>query len=172
MIICAWDGCFGIFITLVSSKFISMPQQLPISIRLSTMPCSTTYSLVRSTRQSAYFTVRISCPPILKPPKPSRASLVRYSLYQLNTIDDKGHPWQTPLPAFTILAFPWSSFTLTLRSKYKYLFKLLSTGEDDVPGDVLEILKDGYLRIVKQLISNMYKTAEWTNISLKVWWFS
>jgi hypothetical protein len=43
---------------------------------------------------------------------------------------------------------------------YKFLFKLLSTGDDDVPGDVLEILEDGYLRIVKQLINNMYKTAE------------
>jgi hypothetical protein len=66
-----------------------------------------------------------------------------------------------------ILVFPWPSFTLTLRSKYIFLFKLLSTGVDDVPGEVLEILEDGYFRIVEQLFNNMYETAEWPNISLK-----
>jgi hypothetical protein len=42
------------------------------------MPCSTFSSLASSTRSSAYFTVRITCPPILKSPNPSGTSLVRY----------------------------------------------------------------------------------------------
>jgi len=136
-----------------------MPPQLPISISLSTTPCSTTSSLVRNTRPSAYFTVRIACPSILKSPKPSRVSLASYSLYQLNTIDDKQYPWQIPLPTFRLLLFPWSSFTLTLRSKHNFLFKLLSREGNAVPGDFLEILEDGYIRIVKQLFNNMYKTS-------------
>ena len=48
------------------------------------MPCSTVSSLSISTRSSAYFTVWMICPPMLKSPSPSRASLVRHSLYMLN----------------------------------------------------------------------------------------
>jgi len=39
---------------------------------------------------------------------PSRASLVRYLLYELNRIIDKQHPGLTPLPLFTLIA-SWSS---------------------------------------------------------------
>ena len=35
--------------------------------------------------------MRITCPPVLKSLDPSRASLVRYSLYNLNKIGDKQH---------------------------------------------------------------------------------
>ena len=171
IIIWAKDGCLDILITLVSSTFISMPQQLPISISLPNTPCGTSSSLVPSTRPSAYFRVVITCPSILMSPKPSRASLVRYSLHQPNTIDDEQYP-VTHLPTFRLLVFPWSSFTLTLWFKYNFLFKVLSTEDDDVPGDVLEILEDVYLRTVKQQFNNMYKTREWPNISLNLRRFS
>jgi hypothetical protein len=85
-----------------------------ISISLSIMPCSTVSSLAISTRSSAYFTVLIICPPVLKSPSPSRASLVRHSLYKLNRIGDKQHLGLTPLPICTRLDSPWSSRTLTL----------------------------------------------------------
>ena len=39
------------------------------------MPCSTVSSLAISTSSSAYFTVWIICPPMLKSPSPSRASV-------------------------------------------------------------------------------------------------
>ena len=66
-----------------------MPWQLPISISLSIMPCSTVSSLAISTSSTAYFTVWIIYPPMLKSPSPSRASLVRHSLYKLNRIGDR-----------------------------------------------------------------------------------
>jgi hypothetical protein len=50
------------------------------------MPCSTVSSLAINTRSSAYFTVWIIFPPNLKSPSPSRASLVRHSLYKLNRV--------------------------------------------------------------------------------------
>jgi len=108
------------------STFISIPQHLPVSIILSIMPCSTTSSLVSSTRSFIYFTVWITHPPILKSPKPSRASLVRYSLYKMNRIGNKHHPCLTPLPVFTLLVSPSSSFCLTLWSMYNLLINLLS----------------------------------------------
>jgi hypothetical protein len=58
------------------------------------MPCSTTSSFVSSTRSCAYITVRITCPPILKPPDHSRASLVKFSPYKVNRIGDRLHPCQ------------------------------------------------------------------------------
>ena len=75
------------------------------------MPCSTVSSLAISTRSSAYFTIWITCPPMLKCPSPSRASLVRHSLYKMNRIGDKQHPCLTPLPICTLLVSPRSSRT-------------------------------------------------------------
>ena len=66
------------------------------------------------------------CPLILKSPRPSRASLVRHSLYTLNRIGDKQHPCLTPLPHFTLLVSPRFSRTLTLWAMYKLLINLLS----------------------------------------------
>ena len=108
------------------STFISIPQHLPISIILSIMPCSTASSLASNTRSSAYLTVWMICPPILKSPNPSRASLVRYSLYKVNRIGNKHHPCLTPLPVFTLLVSPLPSFCLTLWSMYNLLTNLLS----------------------------------------------
>ena len=108
------------------STFISIPQHLPISIIPSIMPCSTAFFLASSTRSFTYFTVWITCPPILKSSKPSRASLVRYSLYKMNRIGNKHHPCLTPLPVFTLLVSPSSSFCLTLWSMYNLLINLLS----------------------------------------------
>jgi hypothetical protein len=85
------------------------------------MPRSTFFSLASSTRSSAYFTVRITCPPILKSPNPSRASLVRYSLYKLNRIGDKQQPC------------PWSSRISTLCSMYNLLINLLSRQSLPIP---------------------------------------
>jgi hypothetical protein len=42
------------------------------------MPCSTVYSLSKSTRSSAYFTVRISCPHISRSPIPSWSTRCMY----------------------------------------------------------------------------------------------
>ena len=77
------------------------------------MPCSTDSPLASSTRSSAYFTVRITCPPVLKTPNPSTVSFVQLCGVQLNTIGDKQQPFLTPLPVFTFLVSPLSSRTLT-----------------------------------------------------------
>jgi hypothetical protein len=70
------------------------------------MSCSTISYLASSTKSSAYFTVLMNFPPILKSQNPSRASSVRHSLYKLNTIGDKQHPCLTLLPIFTLLISP------------------------------------------------------------------
>ena len=75
------------------------------------MFCSTGSSWASSTRSSAYFTVRITCPPIWKCPYSSGASLVKYLLYKLNRMDDKQLPCQTLLPIFTLLVSRGSSFS-------------------------------------------------------------
>jgi hypothetical protein len=103
-----------------------MPYHLPISIKFSIMPWWTVSSLAIRTRSSAYFTVWIICPPILKPPSPSRPSLVRHSLYKLNKIGDKQHPCLVPLPICTLFVSPRSSRTLTLWCMYNLLVNLLS----------------------------------------------
>ena len=95
-------------------------------ISLSIMHCSTVSFLAISTRSSAYFTVWIIFPPMLKPPSPSRASLVRHSPYKLNRIGDKQHPCLTPLPICTLPVYHRSSRTLTLWSMYNFLINLLS----------------------------------------------
>jgi hypothetical protein len=64
------------FLSKASSKFYS----------LSIVPYSITSSLGICTRSSAYFRVRSTCPHILKFPEPSWASLLRYSLYNMNRI--------------------------------------------------------------------------------------
>jgi len=61
------------------------------------MSCSTLSSLASSTRPSVYFTVQITCPPVLKTPNPSKAFLIPYSLHQLNRIGDKQYPCLTAL---------------------------------------------------------------------------
>jgi len=70
------------------------------------------HSIASSTRSSA--SVRIICPPILKSPNPSRASLVRYSLCKLNRIGDKQHFCLTLHPIVTLLLSTWYACTLTL----------------------------------------------------------
>ena len=90
------------------------------------MPCSTVSSLAISTRSSAYFTVWIICPPMLKSPSPSRVSLARYSLYKLNRDGDKQHHCLAPLPICALPFSPLSSRTLTLWSMHNLLINLLS----------------------------------------------
>jgi hypothetical protein len=63
---------------------------------------------------------------MFKSPSPSRAPLVRHSLYKLNIIGDKQHPCLTPLPICTLLVSPRSSRTLTFCSMYNLLINLLS----------------------------------------------
>lgn len=36
-----------------------------------------------------------------------------------------------------------------------------STGDNDVPGDVPQLLVEDGLKLMTQLINNMYKTCEW-----------
>jgi len=85
------------------------------------------------TRSSAYFTAWMICPPILKSPNPSRASLVRHSLYKLNRIGDKQHPCLPLLPVFTIHVSLRFSHSLTLWAMYKLLICLLSRQSIPVP---------------------------------------
>jgi len=73
------------------------------------------------------------CPPVLKSPNPSTASLLRHSLYKLNRISDKQHPCLTPLPIFTLCVPPRFSHTLTLWAMYKLLINLLSCQSIPVP---------------------------------------
>ena len=80
IVLCNRDGCLEIHITLVFSTIIPIPYHLIISISLWIMSCSTTSSSDSSTRSSAYYTIQITCPPLLKSPNPSMASLVRYLL--------------------------------------------------------------------------------------------
>ena len=49
IIMCIGDGCHDIPISLVFSTFFSIPLHLPISVRLSVMPCSDVSFLVSST---------------------------------------------------------------------------------------------------------------------------
>ena len=73
------------------------------------------------------------CPPILRSPNPSRASLVRHSLYKSNSIGDKQHPCLNPLPIFTLFVSPRFSRTVTLWAMYKLLINLLSRQSIQVP---------------------------------------
>ena len=82
------------------------------------MPCRTVSCLAIGTRSSAYFSVRIICPPMLKSPSPFIASLVRHSLYKLERTGDRQHPCRSSLPIWTLLVSP--------RSKYSLLINLLS----------------------------------------------
>ena len=36
-----------------------------------------------------------------------------------------------------------------------------TTGDDDVPGDVLKLLGEGGLKILTKLINTLYETGEW-----------
>ena len=36
-----------------------------------------------------------------------------------------------------------------------------ATGHDDVPGDVLKLLGEGGLKIMRKLINTIYETGEW-----------
>jgi hypothetical protein len=36
-----------------------------------------------------------------------------------------------------------------------------ATGDDDVPGDVLKLLGEGCLKIMKKLINTIFETGEW-----------
>ena len=91
------------------------------------MPCGSASSLDSSKRSSRYCTVWITCSPILKSQNPSRATLVRYSLYYTSwTYFDKQYPCVTPLSVSTLLVSPRSSHTLTLWSIYSLLMNLLS----------------------------------------------
>jgi hypothetical protein len=109
------------------STSISIPYRFPIPISLPIMPRSTAVSLANNTRSSTYyFTVRVTCLPILKFPQLSTVSLIRYSLYKLNRTGNKQHPCLTPLPVFTLLVCLWSHFILTHWSMYNLLISLLS----------------------------------------------
>ena len=36
-----------------------------------------------------------------------------------------------------------------------------ATGDDDVPGDVLQLLREGGLKILTKLFNTIYETGEW-----------
>jgi len=96
------------------------------------MSCNTVSSF-SNTRSSAYFTVWMICLPILKSPNPSKASLIRHSLYTLNRTGDKQHPCLTPLSIFTLHVSPQFIPTSTLWAMYKFLINLLSHKSIPVP---------------------------------------
>jgi hypothetical protein len=43
-----------------------------------------------------------------------------------------------------------------------------ATGDDDVPGDVLKLLGEDGLKIMRQLISSIYITGEWPRDLIEV----
>ena len=120
-----WDGYFWVLNTLVFPKCLFHSLFQLQSVRQSCPDC-TASSLACSTRSSAYFTVCFIFPPILKSPNPSRASLVRYSLYQLCRIDDKRHPCLTPFLSSHSLCLVDPVVVLTPRSMYGLSINLLS----------------------------------------------
>ena len=78
--VCTADSCPEFLITSVFPTFMSIPQYVLISVIISDMACSTVYCLAIFRRSSVYFVIWITCPPVLKPPNPSRAPLARYWL--------------------------------------------------------------------------------------------
>jgi hypothetical protein len=72
-------------------------------------------------------------PPILKSRNPSRASLIRHSLYKLNRIGDTHQPCLTPVQIFTLLFFPQFNRNLTLWAMNKLLINILSRQSIPVP---------------------------------------
>jgi hypothetical protein len=87
-----WGRYPEIHNTIVFSTSISNPHHFPVSVSLSIMICSTVSFTASSAKSSAYLTLRITCPPILKSPNPLRIRLISYSLYKSNKISDKLHP--------------------------------------------------------------------------------
>ena len=45
-----------------------------------------------------------------------------------------------------------------------------ATEEDDVPGDVLKLLGEGGLKIMKKLFNTIYETGEWPKDFTEVKW--
>jgi len=43
-----------------------------------------------------------------------------------------------------------------------------ATGDDDIPADVLKLLRDGGLKIMKKLINTIYETGEWPKDFMEV----
>jgi hypothetical protein len=43
----------------------------------------------------------------------------------------------------------------------KEMTDMKATGDDNVPGDVLKLLRDNDRKLTKQLINNIYETGEW-----------
>jgi hypothetical protein len=82
----------------------------------------------------------------LKSSNPSRASLVKYSLYKSYIIGDKQHLCLILLPVFTLHVSPWSNRNVTLSSMYKvvqiwpglFLCKQVTV----CPGNILTTLYD------------------------------
>ena len=50
----------------------------------------------------------------------------------------------------------------------KEMRKKKATGDDDVPGDVLKLLGEGGLKIMKKLINTIYETGEWPKDFMEV----
>jgi hypothetical protein len=55
----------------------------------------------------------------------------------------------------------WKKTTKEVRDKK-------ATGNDDVPGNVLKLLGQDGLRIMKKLINNMYETGKWPKDFIEV----
>lgn len=88
--------------------------------------------LLSSTRPSVHFTEPIISALNFKSPSPSRASLVKYSLCNLNRNSDKQHRL-TPLPVLTTLVSPWYRCSLTQWPMYSFLNSLLSGQSTQFP---------------------------------------
>ena len=43
-----------------------------------------------------------------------------------------------------------------------------ATGDDDIPGDVLKLLGEGGLKVMKKLTSTIYDTGEWPKDLMEV----
>jgi hypothetical protein len=126
IITCIVEGYLNSIITLVFSHPFPFHRIYQFHLFYQSCPVSR-FSLTISSKLSAYFTVRITCPPPLNPPDHSGATLVRYTLYKLNRNGDKQNPYLNSLPVFKLGDSPLSSISLTLWSMYaQFCFQLFN----------------------------------------------
>jgi hypothetical protein len=113
------------------------------------------------------------CPPILRSPNPSRASLVRHSLYKLNKLGDKQHPCLTPLPVFTLLVFSSVQSYFNPLSHVLLLINLLSHQSIPVPFriciNLVQLLwSDAFCQSLKQIHSSTSISKVHSDIILSI----
>jgi len=121
VIICTREGCLEILITLINLTLLPIPNILIHLISLLITSCISVAFLSSSTWSSAFYTVRIICPRILKSPKLPEQPWSNVWCTSGIELLKKQDPSLTRLPIFTLLLSLWCNLTLTLWSMHKFL---------------------------------------------------